>query len=219
MGTRFWDRRLKGAYMDLLCYQADKYSSGKDYKMTEEEIKIILQNDSDLWEIIQDKYEKKNGKFWNKKLLKVQTDRKNFTLSRKLNKLGKTYDEDVRNICNSYLRFMTVHMEDGNENEIVNINKIENIINTLKKKENFEVAWAKWYDFRKEIKKRLTPTSVISQLKKLSEFTDPVASIENSITNGYMGLFEVKNGRTKPVITESELRNFSESILNDDRYK
>ena len=27
------------------------------------------------------------------------------------------------------------------------------------------------------------------------------------------------NGKSKPVITESELRNFSESILNDDRYK
>jgi hypothetical protein len=27
------------------------------------------------------------------------------------------------------------------------------------------------------------------------------------------------NGRTKPVITESELRDFSESILNDNRYK
>jgi hypothetical protein len=215
MGTRFWDRRLKGAYMDLLCHQADKYSSGKDYKMTEEEIKIILQNDFDLWEIIQEKYEKKNGKFWNKKLLEVQTDRKNFTLSRKLNKLGRTYDEDVKNICNTYHQFMIVHMEDGNVNE----NRIENIINILKKKENFELAWAKWYDFRKEIKKRLTPTTVISQLKKLSEFSDPVASIENSITNGYMGLFEVKNGKPKPVITESELRNFSESILNDDRYK
>lgn len=59
----------------------------------------------------------------------------------------------------------------------------------------FKAAWQEWHDFRRKTKKAY-PT-VESQQKALKLLGDmgeskAIASIENSIANGYQGLFEVK---------------------------
>jgi hypothetical protein len=63
-------------------------------------------------------------------------------------------------------------------------------------------VWKSWVDYRKEIKHKLTPRTAEAQLKKLLELNSqghkPINVINQSIENGWQGLFEVKNGTYKP---------------------
>ncbi len=58
----------------------------------------------------------------------------------------------------------------------------------------FREAWTRWMDYRREIRKPLTPTTVAAQLKKLAVLGPDaaVASIDQSIGNGWRGLFPVE---------------------------
>lgn len=62
VGTYFLTRREKGAYMDLLCYQADKGM------LTLETIKDILNSDFDCWDKLKEKFIEEEGIFYNKRL-------------------------------------------------------------------------------------------------------------------------------------------------------
>lgn len=57
-------------------------------------------------------------------------------------------------------------------------------------------AWLKWVDHRKQIRKKLTGASVAGQAKLLGGLSPPdaVKTIEKSITNTWIGLFEPKDG-------------------------
>ncbi len=183
-GTRFLNRKEKGAYVDLLVHQADKFSSKNQYKMTVEEIMEVLGNDKDVWEKISEKFEKKSELFWNQKLLLVQQERRIYTESRRMNRIGKILDEDMKNICESYVK----HMEDED------VNVIEDVINTLKAVDGFNEKFYEWFLYRKQIGKKLIPKTILKQLKFLSKQPDPKLCIDNSIQNQWQGLFEVKNG-------------------------
>lgn len=58
----------------------------------------------------------------------------------------------------------------------------------------FREAWEKWKGYRKRIKKKLAPETEESQLKKLSKHGEQtaIAMIEQSIGEGWTGLFELK---------------------------
>ena len=58
--------------------------------------------------------------------------------------------------------------------------------------EEFKTAWSEWITFRREIKKTLTPSTTSKQLAKLATYgsSKAVQSIENSISNGWQGLFD-----------------------------
>jgi len=60
--------------------------------------------------------------------------------------------------------------------------------------EPFRVAWREWEQFHKESKKSLKPTTVYRQLKRLEQVpeAEAIAMIEQSIQNGWQGLFEVR---------------------------
>lgn len=62
--------------------------------------------------------------------------------------------------------------------------------------DEFKEAWALWCQHRKEIKKKLTPTTTHLQLRKLSLWGEKraIASIYQSIENGWQGLFEPRFG-------------------------
>jgi hypothetical protein len=63
------------------------------------------------------------------------------------------------------------------------------------------VAWEKWVQHRKEIRKPLTPTSTKQQLLLLEENkSDHVEIIEASISGGYMGLFPIKRDGNKALM-------------------
>jgi len=65
---------------------------------------------------------------------------------------------------------------------------------TLKTPE-FKLAWADWEQHRKEIKHKLTPTSVSRQLNTLARAgpQTAIAMIEQSIEHGWRGLFALKD--------------------------
>jgi hypothetical protein len=70
VGTAFLSRKEKGAYMDLLCMQAEKGH------MTLQEIKDILNGDFDCWEKLRSKFTEENGLYYNRKLESVKKVKK-----------------------------------------------------------------------------------------------------------------------------------------------
>lgn len=56
----------------------------------------------------------------------------------------------------------------------------------------FVETWADWERHRSEKRQRLTPTARSRQLAMLVRQPDPVACLNQSIQNGWTGLFEVK---------------------------
>jgi hypothetical protein len=71
--------------------------------------------------------------------------------------------------------------------------------------EGFRIAWSDWCQFRKEIKRPLTPTAVSRQLNFLRGLTEAqaLASIDQSIRSGWTGLFPPAKS-----ITHSQTVNF-----------
>jgi hypothetical protein len=61
--------------------------------------------------------------------------------------------------------------------------------------EQFSKAWYRWVDYRKEIKKALKQSSVDLQWKQMVLWGEQksIDSINQSITNGWTGLFETRN--------------------------
>ncbi|GAB3958980.1 hypothetical protein GCM10028805_54210 [Spirosoma harenae] len=61
----------------------------------------------------------------------------------------------------------------------------------------FKLAWREWEQFRKEQKKALKPSSVSQQLKLLANHSEAeaIAMIEQSIRNGWQGLFEIRSSQ------------------------
>lgn len=63
-------------------------------------------------------------------------------------------------------------------------------------------AWEAWVVYKKERKQKLTPRTIEMQLKKLgADIPNHVAMIEQSISNGWTGLFTIKSSfnNSKPV--------------------
>jgi hypothetical protein len=67
-----------------------------------------------------------------------------------------------------------------------------NIPQELLSKPGFQKAWHEWLSFLKEIRKPLRPSTAKRQLAFLLQQSDPVAVIEQSIQNGWQGLFPLK---------------------------
>jgi hypothetical protein len=62
------------------------------------------------------------------------------------------------------------------------------------KTDEFSTAWKEWKQYRSQIRKKLTDMTQTKQLKMLEKFgsTIAVAMIEQSISSGWQGLFELK---------------------------
>ncbi len=74
--------------------------------------------------------------------------------------------------------------------------------------EDFLKAWTEWENHRKEIKKKLTPTTRKKQLKLLSEHpNEAIEMMEQSMRNGWQGLFLPKGNGGKNVRTEEVIEN------------
>lgn len=67
-------------------------------------------------------------------------------------------------------------------------------------------AWHRWEQYRLEIRKPIHPASKLSAQRKLADFgTDQSAVVEQSIANGYQGLFALK-AENRPKREASEWR-------------
>lgn len=64
----------------------------------------------------------------------------------------------------------------------------------------FRQAWADWVQHRKEIKCKLTPLATQKQIRQLVDWghDKAIAAIEQSIRNGWRGLFEPKMQAKQP---------------------
>jgi hypothetical protein len=73
--------------------------------------------------------------------------------------------------------------------------------------ERFKMAWEKWLNHRKEIKKPMTPTSTKEQLKACLDMGEEraIKAIERSVAAGWTGIFEgggpVKEAK-KPMVNQ-----------------
>ena len=115
-----------GKYIKLLCYQHQKGH------LTERDmLKICSTHDEDIFS----KFEKdENGLYYNVRLQQEIEKRKAYSESRRQNRIKK----DMNNISNTYDK----HMENENENVIVNRNSIKNKKNLGKKEETIYRSFA-----------------------------------------------------------------------------
>lgn len=59
-------------------------------------------------------------------------------------------------------------------------------------------AWIRWLDYRKQIRKPLKPVSIPAAQRELSAFgSDQAAVVEQSVANGWQGLFALKTAAKK----------------------
>ena len=81
--------------------------------------------------------------------------------------------------------------------------------------EEFKTAWSQWVEFRREIKKRLTASTITKQLTKLATWGSlkAIQSIENSISNGWQGLFDPEQ-RSGKASGNAEALQAWQKILN-----
>ena len=125
------------------------------------------------------------------------------------------------------------------ENEIIknNTNRSEVVLNNLKtvkqeyfvdllpidSTQQFIETWNNWVDFRKEIKKKLTKRSANLQISFLNNQPDPIKCINQSIQNGWTGLFEVTVSNKSKVVqneyTYQELTEMAAKMSNSERLK
>lgn len=108
-----------------------------------------------------------------------------------------------------------------NENPYHYIKEI--IIKIIKSKhidsEKFLETWSEWTEFRKQKRNQLTEMMIKKQIKMLESYdTDTAIEILNqSIMNGWTGLFPLTNNKTEPKIYKSrfhlEPQDYSRKIL------
>ena len=77
--------------------------------------------------------------------------------------------------------------------------------------ENAEVngAWGEWETYRKQLKKTLTPASITKQVNFLADLSDldKIAAINQSIMNGWTGLFAPKGNMSEAAKTSTGAQN------------
>lgn len=91
--------------------------------------------------------------------------------------------------------------------------------------EDVQAAWVEWEQYRKEKKQKLTPSTAKKQMEWLGGRAGPevIAIINQSITNGWTGLFELKqNGTGKQATDKREqhltglAEDFHNRVINGD---
>jgi len=60
-------------------------------------------------------------------------------------------------------------------------------------------TWKEWIDYKRGTKKKITKLTAEKQLKFLLKQADPVECINQTIRNGWIGLFEVKDATNKQI--------------------
>lgn len=153
-GTMFMSDTQIGKYIKILCTQHQKgHLSEKDM------LKICKRYDKDIFEkFVKDE----DGKYYNIRLEKEITKRREYSKSRSDNRKNKISFE---NICFSYVKHMENENENININDIsyitsyINNNKLNNIINLL----------IEYLNYRKSI--RLPNTKEV--INELIEFLKP----------------------------------------------
>jgi len=120
-----------------------------------------------------------------------------------------TSETPLKRLCNDTETVLSIN-NNGNKENKEKKTKYFSLPDELDKKITPE-QWNEWQDYRKEIKKPLTPTAISKQVKFLTEQPNPAECINTAIMNSWQGLFEVRgNGQTlqpEKKYTTEEYRN------------
>ena len=170
-----------GKYIRLLCIQHQKgYLTDTDMK------NICKTHDEDIY----CKFIINNGKYYNERLKVEAEKRKQYSESRRNNRLSKEENKDLSlNNDKSYVKSYVKHMEDENENinEDIIINENEN--NGF----NFEKLW-KLYPNKDGKKQALTHMK--SSIKTEIDYNNCITAIRNYLQSDKVQEGFVKNGST-----------------------
>jgi len=95
---------------------------------------------------------------------------------------------------------------------------IESVLPDNLKTPEFVDAWDRWTKHRVELKKKLTPSTIDAQIKKLNKHPPHIAikMIERSIERGWRGLFEIDENGSKNETGESQEEMFERLAREDD---
>jgi uncharacterized protein YdaU (DUF1376 family) len=189
-GTMGWNFERHGVYLIMLIYQ---FNNGH-FKL-EDAISIC----GTKFEEIKHKFIlDENGFYYNARLEEESVKRSKYSESRRINikkRYNKsTYVEHVNNTCSTSV----VHMENEDENKDRDL--IENEIKEKKEKwrppDYLIDVWKFFEEHRNKIKKPMTDRArdnIVSKLNELSKNKlDHVKIIDQSIDNGYAGIFPLK---------------------------
>lgn len=82
--------------------------------------------------------------------------------------------------------------------------------------DSFKAQWARWVKYRNETRHKLTPTTIDAQLSKLSKMGEAgaFAAIQQSLDNGWQGLFEAKP--TQSTTQRQTATERKQAALDDD---
>lgn len=186
---------------DGYCFASNTYLAEK-MKTTAETISRRL-NKLKAKEYIEIVYLKKGNIVTNRKIYPIPP----------LTKTSTTDDENING---------TVDENVKESNKVIS-NKVlikEKEINKEKEKyfedEDLNTKYEEYLQMRIEKKCKATPTTIKSQIKKLSQYNKETAlqMLQNSIDNGWRGIFEIKNGTSikeieKPFWEEKEIKTSS----------
>ncbi len=190
-GTALMSDEQIGKYIKLLCYQHQKGH------LTERDmLKICSTHDEDIFS----KFEKdENGLYFNVRLQQEVEKRKAYSESRRQNRIKK----DMNNISNSYDK----HMENENENVIVNRNSIKNKKNLEKKEETIYRSFAHLKITTAEVDKIIADGW---ERKQVDEILDEIENYRNNKNYISLNLTARKWLAKKPKngLLPKHLRNF-----------
>lgn len=189
---------LKGCYIDLLCEQADIGF------LTLEAIKEICNGLFEkVWPVLKEKFTEKNGVFFNKKLREVITKRKEYSESRRHNRLNKKkkQEKDMNNI--------NITQEKHPIN--ININKNINTNKDIKERykpvsdcpffndPDFKDAWLSWQIVRNKKKCSNSDRAIKIMVNKLMSLSGGNKEIaikildQSSVGAGWSDLYPLKD--------------------------
>jgi len=118
----------------------------------------------------------------NRLIVQTSLDKKdNLDDTKSKNKIRQNGSLISNNINNNISNNNKVDLEIHFPNELLNI--------------SFKTKWDEWIKYRKELKKGLTSSTAIKQIKMLSAYQSNIACemLEQSMVNGWQGIFELKN--------------------------
>ena len=191
-GTMFMSDSQLGKYIKILCTQHQKgHLSEKDM------LKICKRYDKDIFEkFVKDE----DGKYYNIRLEKEITKRREYSKSRSDNRKNKI---NFENICFSYVK----HMENENENinindinilkEYINNNKLDNIIKLL----------IEYLEYRRSIRLSVNNTVIEELLESLKPYNkeEQEKIIKKAIKGGWKDFYPPER---KKESSESQRRVF-----------
>jgi hypothetical protein len=192
-GTMFMSDAQLGKYIKILCTQHQKgHLSEKDM------LKICKRYDKDIFE----KFKKdSDGNYYNIRLEKEITKRRDYSKSRASNRKNKVTFE---NICFSYVK----HME--NENENININNTSFINSYIKnnKLDNIINLLLEYFNYRKSIKIPNNQNIIDELILFLKPYNvkEQEQIIKTSLKNGYREFYPPRkenNDKKEGVIYET----------------